>query len=92
MPILYQILISVIISVFWSSQAIGKISISIETIAAISDFGQTHYHAFSIIMDTEKCNVEKKPRKVFSELENDLGNEVLEQLFSLGKARSTVMC
>lgn len=33
MPILYQIIISVIISAFWSSQAIEKINISVETIA-----------------------------------------------------------
>lgn len=65
-----------------------------ETIAAVSDFGQieTPYRAFSIITHTEKCNVEIKPLKAFSELENDLGNEAVEQLFSLGKARSTVMC
>lgn len=36
MPILYQIIISIIISVFSSSQAIGKINSSIETIAAFS--------------------------------------------------------
>lgn len=40
MPILYQIIISIIISVFWSSQAIGKINITIETIVALRDFGK----------------------------------------------------
>lgn len=62
MPILYQIIISIIISVFWSHQAIGKNNISIETIAAVSDFGkiETQYQVFYIIMNTEMLQSEKK--------------------------------
>lgn len=61
MPIFYQIIISIITSVFWSSQAIGKINISIETIAALSDFGktQTQYHIFDILMNIKKLQCEK---------------------------------
>lgn len=62
MQILYQIIISSIISVFSSSPAIGKINISTETIAALSDFGktETQHHVFCTVMNTEKLHCEKK--------------------------------
>lgn len=48
MPTLTQITIGVIISVFWSTPAIGNISISIDTKPTSNDFGksETQYHVF----------------------------------------------
>lgn len=47
---------------FSSSPAIGKINISTETIAALSDFGktETQHHVFCTVMNTEKLHCEKK--------------------------------